>query len=107
MRKISIIVLFLMILFSCNSENDYDSKIKSKIFEFYKIAEVKDYKPISFSDLDTIQNIRSSDGSIIRVTGKMTHEYSGRARNGSTNKYIDTFDITIFKDDVIVIPRGY
>jgi len=96
-----------MILFSCNSEKDYDSKIKSKISKFYKIAKVKDYKPLKYSDFDTIQNIRDLDGSIIRITGKMTHEFSGRAKNGSINKYIDTFDITIFKDDVIVIPRGY
>ena len=81
--------------------------IKEKITEFYKVSEVKNYKPLSYSDLYAIQNIKNTDGSIIRLTGKMTHEFSGKAKNGSIQQYTDTFDITIFENEVIAIPRGY
>ena len=99
--------MFVTNFFSCNTDRDVDSMIKEKITEFYTVSEAKNYTPISYSDLDTIQNIENLDGSIIRLTAIMTHEFSAKANNGNTLQYSDTFDVTIFKDEVIAIPRGY
>ena len=107
MKQITIIGLITVILFSCNSKRDVDKEIRGKIKEFYDAAEAKDYKPISYSALDTIQNITNADGSIIRLTAKMTHEFLAKSNNGSLNHYTDTFDVTIFENEMTVIPRGY
>ncbi len=103
------ILLFIISLFffSC-SERDVDQEIRDKIKEFYEVGEVKHYKPISYSKLDTIKNIRRyKDGSIIWVTGKITHTFYAKSNNGNILLYVDKFNVTITKDVVIAIPLGY
>lgn len=107
MKHIGIISLITIGLFSCNSKRDIDADIKQKMADFYNGSQVKDYKPISYSTLDTIQNIKNLDGSIIRLTGTIIHDFSARSNNGSSLQYTDTFEVTIFEDEVIVIPQGY
>jgi hypothetical protein len=82
-------------------------KTLKKITEFYSVSEVKEYTPISCSDLDTIQNLKNPDESLVRLTGLMKLKFSARANNVSIREYTDTFDITIFDNDVIVTARGY
>jgi hypothetical protein len=106
--KTSILFLLLIIIsLSCNSKRDIDKEIKKQIAEFYFTSEVKDYKPESYSKLDTIQNIVDPKGNIIRLTAILTHRFYARSNNGDLNQYTDTFDIVIFKKDVIAIPRNY
>lgn len=83
------------------------NSIQNKIIEFYNIAEVENYKPISFGKLDTVRSVLNIDGSLVRITGTIIHQLTLKDITGATIACIDTFDVTIFKNDVIVIPRGY
>ncbi|MGB3342300.1 MAG: hypothetical protein WBA61_00175 [Aequorivita sp.] len=104
---IGIIGLLILSISSCKPERDIDYEMKEKISEFYKMAEAKNYEPISFSTLDTIQNLRNPDGSIVRIQGTIIHEFYANSKNGNQNKFTEIFDITIFPNDVIAIPQSY
>ncbi|PZX57022.1 hypothetical protein LV84_02153 [Algoriphagus ratkowskyi] len=106
MKPHQLFTIFFIFLISCNSSPDYEQEIKNKIAEFYSIAEAKEYSPISFSELDTIQNlVDPGNGELIRLTGVIVHEFSAKANNGSIQNYKETFDVTIFKDAIIVLPK--
>lgn len=107
MKNLLLLILFVFTLTCCNTERKIDREIEGKITEFYKTVSAKDYDPVSYSKLDTIQFIPSLDGSISRLMGTVAHEYWARSKNGQVMFQTDTFDVTIFKDEVIAIPRGY
>jgi len=71
------------------------------------MAEVKNYIPVSYSELDTTDSFIKRNGDIIRITGTLIHAYHANSRNGALLQHTDTFDITIFDDVVFVLPRGY
>lgn len=107
MKKYILLFLILVLNISCNSKIDIDKEIKKQITDFYITALTKDYEPISYSQLDTIESIITPEGSIIRITATLTHKFKARSNDGNQMEYSDVFDITIFKKDVIVIPREY
>jgi len=107
MKRLIIFLLLIIVLLSCNSKRNIDKEIKKQITEFYTKSEVKDYKPISYSKLDTVQNIDDPKGNLGRVTATLKHVFYARSNNGEINEFTNTFDIIIFKKDVVVIPRDY
>lgn len=113
MKRNMMIALSVLLLFACNNfksnkieDIDY-KKIEDKITEFYTYAEAKDYKPVSYSELDIKQEILEPDGTIIRLTAELTHKFYARSNNGSLILYTNIFDIVMFKNEVFAIPRGY
>lgn len=106
-KTLSIITLLIIGLLSCNTPRDIDNEIKMQITEFYSVLEAKNYSSISYSNLDTIENIRDIDGSLIRLTGSLIHKFSANNNNGEISQYTDTFDITIFEKNIYALPRGY
>ena len=107
MKNVSIIAVLIIGLFSCNNPRDIDKEVKNKITEFYTVLEVKNYKSISYSELDTIDNIINLDSSLIKLTGTIEHTFSANSNNGILNQYTDTFDVAIFENSVYALPRGY
>lgn len=81
--------------------------IQEQITNFYTTVDVEDYKPLSFSEFDTIHIIKDSLGSSREIVGIVLHGYQGIGENGDTTKFEDTFDVTIYQDAVVAIPRGY
>lgn len=93
---------------SCKSvQDDPHGAVIEKITEFYIIAEAKNYRPISYSELDTTDSFIKRNGDIVRITGTLIHVYKANTRNGLLHQFTDTFDITIFDDEVFALPRGY
>lgn len=92
---------------SCSSEMNYDQMIRDQITNFYSDRDVRGYKPISYSEFDTLQTIDPTDGSAKKIIGIVAHVYQGLNDNGDTTRFEDTFDVTIYKDVVVAIPRGY
>ena len=97
----------LLIMCSCSKSRNVDQEIKDRIAAFYKSADVKDYSPISYGSMDTIQNLKDINGNIMKLTGKLEHTFTAKSQMGIQEQYTDTFDITVFKDAVIALPRGY
>jgi hypothetical protein len=113
MKRNLLFTLSVLLLFACNNlkSNKIDDinykKIEDKITEFYTYSEVKDYKPISYSELNITEKITKSDGTIIRLKAELTHQFYARNNNGDLVIYTDIFDIVIFENEVIAIPQGY
>ncbi|MCG8813276.1 hypothetical protein G1K66_08380 [Tenacibaculum finnmarkense] len=101
MKKIFLLIITTIFIISCVSKNDVNKKIKEKISAFYKHTEVKQYTPLSYSKLDTIRSTK------LKTTATIKHIFKAEAKNGKIRLYTDIFDVTIFKDDVFAIPRGY
>ena len=81
--------------------------VKTQIGAFYQATEAEDYTPVSYSDIDTAVFIADTDGTILKLSGNVVHKFKARAQNGSLRDYIDTFDIDVYKNKVVAIPRGY
>lgn len=101
MKKIFLLITTTILIISCDSKNDVNKKIKEKISAFYKYTEVKQYTPISYSKLDTISTSEFETKVVLK------HIFEAEAKDGTLIGFSDVFDITIFKDDVIAVPRGY
>ncbi|MGB0867983.1 MAG: hypothetical protein ACPGSD_00175 [Flavobacteriales bacterium] len=97
--KIISILSFLLLIVSCDTKRDVDKEIRDKITEFYDYSEVKDYQPLFYSAFDTITS------SEIKTTGIVEHLLKARNRNGEINEFRHIFNVTIFKDIVVVIPK--
>lgn len=108
MKKFFVFAIVLLFISSCKSvQDDPHSAVIDKITEFYHIAEVENYIPVSYSELDTTVNVVKKNGDIIRIDGILIHAYHANSRSGALLQYTDTFDITIFDDVVFALPRGY
>ena len=101
MKYILAITLLIFFATSCDTKRNVDKEIKEAISEFYEVGEVKDYEPIFYSDFDTIL---STEG---MTKGIILHRFKGRSNNGSLNEFTHTFDVTIWSEGVIAIPRGF
>ncbi|RAU83594.1 hypothetical protein [Pontibacter arcticus] len=102
--------VFSLLLAACSTSPSSDfvrEKTKQQINEFYTQTEVQAYTPVFYSDLDTAQYVTETDGTITKLSGYVIHNYKAKATDGSFRNYTDTFDIDVFKEQVVVIPRGY
>jgi len=105
---ILIIIAVIIGIFSGCSKRDVDQEIKDRITEFYEIGEFNGYEPVAYSKFDTIINNRDrKNGSIILVTGKLTHTFYAKSNDGKVRLYLDTFNITIGKDGLAAFPPIY
>lgn len=94
-------------LVSCGTRLNVEEEIEEQITEYYKMQEVKGYVPISYGTFDTLQITNKDKQKSMSIKGIVTHGYKGVDNNGDTLKFKDTFDVTIFKDVVVVVPRGF
>ncbi|MBF9252488.1 hypothetical protein I2I11_04210 [Pontibacter sp. 172403-2] len=90
-----------------NTLPDVMENVKTQIGAFYQATQVEDYSPVSYSDIDTAFFIADTDGTILKLSGSVIHKFKARAQNGSIRAYTDTFDIDVYKNEVVAIPRGY
>ncbi len=91
----------LILLLGCNSSPEQlNSLIKEKIKKYYKAAEIVDYKPINFTELDTVHYY---DG---YLQARIKHTFQARNRRGHLGRYSHWFKVTIYNDEVVVLPEN-
>jgi hypothetical protein len=99
MKKLFCFFWGLTMFFSC--KRDINQEIKDKITDFYITSEAKNYEAISYSDFDTIKSNE------FKTTGTVKHVFQARSNNGKLIGYSEIFDVTVFDDTVIVLPRSF
>lgn len=95
-------LLFILVvaLLSCNSKRDIDSDIRNEIADFYDSVDRKNYNPISFSPMDTIEDFKNENGARI-ITTKLTHRLFSDDYKGVLTQNVDTFQVTIVNGNVL------
>ena len=106
MKKIFFV--FLIIFFACNGNKYFEGNppqaVKDKIIKYYKVMELKGYKPVSFSEIDTLHYYNGS--SYTRLEGEVKHTFYAINNAGVKKKYSHWFVLTIYDDDVVVLPKN-
>ena len=86
---------------------DHEDMFKDQIKRYYSNSDLQNYEPLTFTDFDTIQRIEATKGKPKEYLGIVVHRYLALDENGDTAKYEETFNVILYPDAAVAIPRGY